>query len=339
MPDVSVVLGMHNARRYIGEAVESILNQQGITFELIVVDDASSDGSYDVVDALAKVDDRVRLIRLEQNCGLAVALNAGVAEAQAPFLARLDADDIAMPERLIRQRDFLVAHPDIAFLGSAMFSIGAESQLVGWPPAVPMTDSDQIAWRLHFVNPIVHPTIMTRTDTLRVNPYNDDPLYRYCEDYELWCRLNATHKFTNLTLPLIKYRHHQGQVTHGHIVWQNKGALACSRRCTEKLIGASIAEADFEKLHDIGDANRTLTVDDFRMLGGMLTRMLVAFLTRKINRGEKIDVAGAILVDCVLRLKKYALATGQPLLKAQALLKEQQTLIGSALQNMAALRA
>src|SRR5437016_6143907 len=118
MPTVSIIMAVHNAERFLAAAVESVLAQSFGDFEFIIVDDGSSDDSGAILRQFAKQDDRIHLIARE-NRGLTCSLNEMIAEARGEFLARMDADDLALPQRLAVQVKFMQEHPDVVLLGGA----------------------------------------------------------------------------------------------------------------------------------------------------------------------------------------------------------------------------
>lgn len=335
MPDVSVVLCVYNTRRYIAEAVNSILRQEGADFELLVVDDASTDGSRDIVADLIKNDPRARLIQLEQNLGLAGAMNVGIAEARTPWVAHMDSDDVALPQRLARQLAFLETRPGVDFLGTSIRSIDADGHLSSSGPMPMATTPDFIAWRMPFGNVLVNPTMMSRTEILRAHPYSRDATYRYCVDYELWCRLNWRYKFDNLTEPLVHYRIHSNSGSSQYRESQDKAALTCSRRCAEELLGTPIDPGLFKKLHVIGTPLSTISIQEFQQLCGILSRMLTHFMARKIRQHEKITDASSVLYDYIARLQQLAAATGRPPEEITTLLQAEQAAINASLKNLA----
>ena len=208
-PSVSVVLPVFNARDYVGEALKSVLGQSREDFELIVVDDGSTDGSGAILDEYAASDSRVRVDHRPHR-GLVPTLNAGCRRATARYIARLDADDVASPERLERQLSFLERHPDVAVLGTGVTVVGADGrqlQTVSYP-----ADHAEIVRRLGATTPIVHPTVMVRAQPLReVGGYRS--AFTVAQDHDLWLRLAERHKLANLVDPLVEYRVHETQLT------------------------------------------------------------------------------------------------------------------------------
>ena len=199
-PRVSVVLAVRDGMPWIGDAVRSVLEQTLGDLELIVIDDGSTD---DTPQTLASVvDSRLRVARRAQ-LGLTRALNEGIALARAPLIARLDADDVAAPERLARQVAFLDAHPEIGLLGTGAREVDAAGREISRliPPA---TDAE-IRRALIRRNVFVHSSVMMRRPALaEVGGY--DATFPVAQDYDLWLRLAHVTRLANLPEPLVMRR-------------------------------------------------------------------------------------------------------------------------------------
>ena len=209
MPKVSVLIPCYNAESYIGEAIDSILRQTLADFEIVVVDDGSTDNSARRVNDFQ--DARIRLIRLEENRGVAVARNEAMRQARSEYLAFLDADDLSLPGRLAVQADFLDRRPDIDLVGSAYYSLG---KLKVWksPEA-----HGTIAGEAFFKLPFRMSTVMLRKTCLRKGSISLNPAYRVAEDYDFADQLLAAgSRFANLPQPLVRYRTHPGNTSNLH---------------------------------------------------------------------------------------------------------------------------
>src|SRR5262245_40553428 len=147
-PIVSVVMPVFNGERYLVEAANSIFRQTHPDFEFIIVDDGSTDGTADLLADLRRQDDRVKVITQPHNLGVAAALNAGCQAARGIFVARMDADDVSLPDRFMEQTSFLNRRPDIALVGGAVQLIDQNGRL-GRLKSYP-TDSALVAWSLNF---------------------------------------------------------------------------------------------------------------------------------------------------------------------------------------------
>ncbi|MGH7354696.1 MAG: glycosyltransferase [Candidatus Rokuibacteriota bacterium] len=209
VPAVSVLMSVHNGAPWVRDAIASVLAQTERALELIVVDDGSTDDTAAVIAGATAGDRRVRVVR-QAHAGLTKALNRALALATAPLVARLDADDVALPERLARQRAFLDAHPDVGLLGSACREVdtaGRELRVVS-----PPTDDAAIRRALIRRNPFVHSSVMLRRAVVTAAGGYDESL-AVAQDYDLWMRLSRATRLANLAEPLVTRRLLPGRVT------------------------------------------------------------------------------------------------------------------------------
>lgn len=205
-PKVTVLMSVYNGERYLQQAVESILGQSFEDFEFLVVDDASSDRSSGILNGYR--DPRLRILRNEANAGLAASLNRGIDHARGRYVARMDDDDVSLPERLERQVSFLDERPAIGVCGTWARAIDEN----GKPTELLRTPTGNAAGKLCWRPPVfVHPTVMARKELLRANRY--DPAYLQAQDYELWLRLWPKTGFDNLGSVLLLYRSHGSSLT------------------------------------------------------------------------------------------------------------------------------
>jgi glycosyltransferase involved in cell wall biosynthesis len=202
-PLISVVMPVRNAERWLEPAIQSVRAQSLSDFELIVVDDGSSDSTPDLLKGLAATDGRIRINR-QPPMGLVSALNRGLGLSQGSFIARLDGDDITMPQRLERQVGYLRSHPEVLLLGSWAIEIDEEGRHIGQrkSPVDHSTLADLLGRR---GNPFIHSSIMFRAETVRqLGGYR--PAFEGAEDYDLWLRIAEIGKVENLPEPLVAYR-------------------------------------------------------------------------------------------------------------------------------------
>jgi hypothetical protein len=198
---VSVTIGIPflNARRYLEDAVRSVFAQTHGDWELLLIDDGSTDGSVAVLRHLD--DPRVRVLSDGSNRGLCVRLNQIALLAQGTYLARMDADDLMHPERIERQVKFLRANPNVDLIDTAIFTVDDELKPLGIRGDRPLDSRPGAVLRNGL---LIHPTVMGRAEWFRSNPY--DPVYVRAEDRELWSRTCATANFARLCEPLFFYR-------------------------------------------------------------------------------------------------------------------------------------
>jgi glycosyltransferase involved in cell wall biosynthesis len=202
LPKISVILPVYNAQSYLRESIESILNQSFQNFELIMINDGSTDESLSIMESYA--DQRIRIIN-QTNAGLPISLNRAIAIAQGQYLARQDADDISLPNRLGKQVAYLDNHPQCALLGTwAQILVGntpSERSL-----SHPNLNGD-IQLKLLFFNCFVHSSVMIRKKALETSGlYPEDPAKFPPEDYDLWLRIAKQWEVANLPEVLLQYR-------------------------------------------------------------------------------------------------------------------------------------
>jgi glycosyltransferase involved in cell wall biosynthesis len=229
VPLVSVIMPARNAGRFLDSAIRSVLTQTLPDFELLVVDDGSDDDTRAICERLARFDARV-VVSTNPGCGLVDALNHGLGSARGRYIARMDADDISLPERFKRQVDLLDANRDLAVAGSWAHIIDEREATIG--AMTPPTDAVAVRRELVHRSCIVHPSAMIRTETIRrVGGYRR--AFVGCEDYDLWLRISEVAGLANLADVLLLYRMHDEQVTWARIeqrILSELAAVACATR-------------------------------------------------------------------------------------------------------------
>ncbi len=241
-PMVTVLMPVYNASRYLGPAIESILQQTFRDFELLIINDASTDGCQEILSSFS--DDRIRLLENKNNLGLANTLNRGLHAAAGEFIARQDADDLSHPERLESQVEFLRAHPDVALVGTQAIIIdefGRYKRVLLDRPR----DHIAIKWDLLFDNSFVHTSVMYRKTIVRDNLAGYDPSYAACEDYELWSRIAEVWHVANLARHLVSHRTHSSSKRQGtqHIV-KMQDITKVVKRNAEAVFGKEFLSED-----------------------------------------------------------------------------------------------
>ena len=199
-PRVTVGVPIYNAARTLPLTLRSVFSQTITDWELILVDDGSTDGSVDIIRALK--DDRVRVMVDGQNKTTAPRQNEITRAARAPFVARLDADDVMHPRRLEEQLEFMQANPEADAVGTEAYSVDASYRIQG-KRAVAGIPASEREVALHGM--FTHSTVLGRTDWCMRNPYSEAPEARRCEDAELWLRTFARSDFKLMKRPLLFY--------------------------------------------------------------------------------------------------------------------------------------
>ncbi len=220
-PALSVIMSVYNGAAHLNPAVQSILDQDFTDFEFLIVNDGSTDASGAILQELATTDARIRVIDHE-NRGLVASLNEMLAVAKAPLIARMDGDDIAMPNRFSRQIAYLEAHPDIGILGTNSHDLDENDCIMGVTDNFPVTCVEAKAWLQHGP-PLCHPSVMMRTELIRrLGGYR--AAFRHAEDYDLWLRASRQTAIANLPDRLLLYRRSSGQISRKYAVEQATAA-------------------------------------------------------------------------------------------------------------------
>jgi len=204
-PLVSVVMPAYNAEKYISEAIESILNQTFKDFEFIIIDDGSTDRTWEIIQEYAKKDERIVPLKNEKNLKTTVTLNKGVDLSKGKYLVRMDADDWSYPDRIQEQFEFMEKNPEIAVSGGSI-EVCDENLMIKNKRKYPLSDNE-IRKKIFRYNPFAHPSIILRKNkVLEVGKYDEKlPL---TQDYDLYFRLGNVGKLANLSNVLLKLRTH-----------------------------------------------------------------------------------------------------------------------------------
>jgi glycosyltransferase involved in cell wall biosynthesis len=207
-PKVTAVIPVYNREKYVSEAIDSVLSQTFKDFELLVIDDGSTDRSREVVRSYH--DSRIRCVMNDSNEGIPKTRNKGVRLAQGEYLAFLDSDDWAYPERFAKQVAFLDSHPDYAAVGTWVVEMDEKGRSLRRIQRRPVF-SDEIAAQRLFSQGIANPTSMARTAVLREYEHREE--YGLSEDFDLWARIAVKHKLATLPEVLVRGRRHGGRIS------------------------------------------------------------------------------------------------------------------------------
>jgi glycosyltransferase involved in cell wall biosynthesis len=306
LPEVSVVLPVYNGSAHLREAIESILSQADVDLELILVDDGSTDDSWDI--ATSYTDRRVRIARLHVNRGLANALNHGIAVSRAPLVARQDQDDVSYPDRLRRQADLLSARPNVVLVGTWATIIAPDSG-GGWVhvgghrhPA----DDVHLRLRLLWNNPFVHSSVMFRRQAaVAVGCYGTDPTTSWPEDYDLWSRLAEVGDLANIPETLLIYRQTPGGMSE---VYQQRIAEGVLRIACRNLARALPETTSLDVLEDAARCLNSMPVSP----GGVRTTTRRALTFWRAARGLSVGMRPAALGARIKWTTKLVLRSLKP---------------------------
>ena len=243
-PKVSVLLPVFNADRYLRLAIDSILAQTFTDFELIIINDGSTDGSRQILESY--VDPRIQLIH-QANAGLPISLNRAIKLARGQYLARQDADDVSLPSRLSEQVHFLDAHPHCALLGTAAQII--EEDTLSQRTLSHPTDNGEIQIKLLFYNCFVHSSVMIRKAALdQSGLYPEDPNKFPPEDYDLWLRIAQYGDVNNLQKVLLHYRELPHSISRTKLELMQARARLMSLHRLQELVTESASNVDLRSL-------------------------------------------------------------------------------------------
>ncbi len=236
VPTISVVMPVYNAGKYLAAAIESVLNQTFTAFELLLINDGSADGSLAVMQSFT--DSRIRILDNEGNKGLVYSLNSGITEAKGRYIARMDADDICLPERFQLQLDYLEKYPEIGLVAGFITFINADGQDSGsWASDREASNPQLIRKYMTKECCIAHPTVMGRAALFGRYLYAANQ--KAIEDYDLWLRLLADGvRIDKLKTPVLLYRVHEQSVTQK----DNRKANVFFKiaNCKRRFVAASI---------------------------------------------------------------------------------------------------
>lgn len=265
-PLVSVVMSVYNGAKYLREAIDSILEQTYKNFELIIINDFSSDSTTEILNEYCDV--RITILSNSKNLGLASSLNKGIKISRGEYILRMDADDIALPNRIETQVRFMQKNRHIDIAGSAAYYI--KNEIETRVVFKVLTNPEKLKARLLWNSIFIHPTVIFRSKSLQgITPlYNE--IFKKSQDYELWERLVFDHKLkvANIKKPLLKYRVH-------------------SQNISNKFL--------FEQM-DFADKVRARALSRFNITGSKNIEVYINFV-----RGEKLSRISTIRLTLVLK--------------------------------------
>lgn len=285
-PLVSVVMPVYNVETYLREAIESILNQTFSDFEFIIIEDPSTEEITKILEKYAERDKRIRLIHNSRNLGLVRSLNKGLKQARGIYIARQDADDISLLDRLEIQVRFLERHPEVGVVGTWIALLDKEGKQTDIlrKPHSPFF----IKWSLLFGNCLAHSSVMMRLSLVEENEIYKTEMV-FVEDYDLWARLSEKTLLANLPKVLCLIRLHEQRTSTQHFELQKKSGRLVMRQLIAKLLGKDIPEALLKSLqgHEV-----LKTQEELGYSARLITQLYKAFITQnKLNAVERVQIA------------------------------------------------
>ena len=238
MPLVSVVMPVYNGERFLAEAIDSILTQTFSDFELIIVDDGSTDGSAKIIQAYAERDTGISFVQLADNAGQPSARNAGIALASGKYIAGMDSDDISLPERLRMQVDYMEAHPDIVGVGVGAAVVN-EDLTPRFTYTLPTCHPLILLSMMVGGSALLYASIMVLWREFFAEAGGYDPKFRSAPDLELFLRMVWENgiRYANLPRLLYLYRRHEASISHNRQSWPSPAATLARSRALELLWG------------------------------------------------------------------------------------------------------
>jgi glycosyltransferase involved in cell wall biosynthesis len=267
-PAVTVLMPLYNGAHYVREAVGSILRQTWKDFELLIIDDGSTDAGPEIVSAMR--DERIVLLRNPSNMGVAATLNNGLDVARGHYIARMDADDISLANRLEHQVRFMDEHPDVGISGGWVRLFGGGE--LPYTCRVP-GESREVAAYILFENPLWHMTVMLRRDAMNHHALRYNPGFSRSEDYDLWIRAGHCFLLANLERVLVRVRRTQGSATRAN--WNevtHQTEVLLGRQLSD--LGMSVTEEEVAFHHRIGRGYRMASRNQIKLAESWLSRLV-----------------------------------------------------------------
>lgn len=234
IPQLSVLMPVYNAGKYLIEAIESIIDQTFYDFEFLIIDDGSTDNSLSIISDYKSKDSRIIFISRE-NLGVTTTLNQLLGLARGKWVARMDADDISHPLRFERQIEYLEKNPKVGVLGTWVEFFGDSNKSKVWK--TPHKHQDCVR-RMIFSSPLAHPSVMFRGDLIKVGLIKYEETSMHAEDLSLWMQLYNCTQICNLEEVLLKYRIHSKSITRVEDSIEN---LSSRFECLKKLYSQHLA--------------------------------------------------------------------------------------------------
>ncbi len=316
LPVISVIMPVHNAGAYVGEAIESILGQTFDDFEFIIIDDCSSDNSAEIVRSYAAHDPRIVFLQNDRNLGAAQTRNRGLDMARGSYIAFMDSDDLCAAERFDKQLAYFRTHPKIALCGTyyeAFYETDGHREKL----PVPQTHEEIIA-RMLFGNPFALPSVMIRRDALETSGVR----FREClaEDYRFWIDLSPRLQMANLPEYLFFYRRWSQQTSTHDIERQTRSAQLILQEHLHNVLGLFLSDKEARIFTDFAlGYNSPLSKTDLKIFADILRNICHKNQERQYCNPQRLRtmVVRRYKVAClrfypalIVKLKKRIFALG-----------------------------
>ena len=333
LPKVTVLMSVYNGERYLKEAIESILNQTFRDFEFIIINDGSTDGTPAILARYQQMDNRI-MVYNQENHGLIASLNRGCQLAKGDYIARMDADDISLPERFAKQVEFLNAHSEVGVLGTWIQWIDENSMPSRRlrPPTAPGT----IGWFLIFENCLAHPSVIMRRDLVeQLGFYHPEALH--AEDYDLWVRANFVTQIANIPDTLVQLRVWEGSISSRHSQIQELTVVNTMYEMIRRLLGSEVPFETVENLRRAVNGFPLSSLEQIETSASLIHQLYRVYLNaNSLNHAEVREIAhdaGTKLLILAASTAKLSLKTrffilARALRLSPSLLFSKQVIIG-----------
>jgi glycosyltransferase involved in cell wall biosynthesis len=309
-PKVTVLMSVYNGEKYLQEAVESILKQTFRDFEFIIINDGSTDNSSAILTHYEQIDGRIRVCN-QENRGLIASLNRGCQLAKGKYIARMDADDLSLPERLARQVDYLETHPDVGVLGTWVEWIDENGISISKvrEPTMPNT----ISWTLPTRNCLSHASVTMRRDVIeQVGFYNPEALH--AEDYDLWTRASSITKLANIPEILLRHRIWEGAISSRQLQAQEQTIVKIMHSMATRTLGTEVSIETIVSLRQAISGKPLADLRQIKPIVSLIRQLYRTYLkTNRLNRQEAEEVslaAGMTLLVLAVSVSKTSLWKG-----------------------------
>ena len=280
-PKITVLMSVYNGQDHLEEAIESILNQTFSDFEFLIINDASSDNSLEIIKSFQ--DKRIRLVQNDFNIGLTKSLNKGINLANGELIARMDCDDISLPGRFSEQVSFMDQNQEVGICGT-WFRIIKKRRVISYP-----IEHERIKCDLLFKNMIAHPTVMMRKALIQKYNLYYDPELITAQDYELWIRASQHIKLANIPRVLLYYRIHEKQVSFEKPTAQKANSLKRIRSQLETFMD-KLSEDELE-LHASLLLLTNYNVEEVKKLNQWFERIESSNISKKVYDPKQLNLS------------------------------------------------
>lgn len=238
---VSIILPTHNGARFIRRAIESVRAQSVKDWELIIINDGSTDATGSLITEIAAIEPRIRILHFTSNKGIQKALNEGLLQAKAEYIARIDDDDVwADAKKIEKQLQYLAEHPDCVLVGTGLIVQNEDGDEL-YRFLNPITD-EEIRRRILYRNCFSHSTVLfKKAAALTFNGYDESEQALHTEDYDLWLKLGTIGTFVNLPEYLVRFTSRPGTISSKNKLAQFKHQLSITKQYQEKYPGYVVA--------------------------------------------------------------------------------------------------